>query len=429
MAGSDDSDVGDSEGVRSDSSTSSVVFFAVALEIEAAKSGIKRARSISIARSSKRDARQTGIFTADAVLLSREFDRTFRLSRICFEKLLNLIGSFLEPKLSGTTIEGRKRAGSSVLRAVDKVQLSLRILAGGSYLDLARIHSISSTTLYEAFAQFFCLLSSGCIRELRIKFPASHDELKNNAEKFQALSSNTPELYGCIGALDGISVRIIRPSIRRVPNAITYFCRKGFFCLNMQAVCDASLRFIYVSMETPGSTHDSTALNGTKFASDWNMVSPDEPYWIAADEAYVSTHNIVTPWPGRLLNNSSRKWRHAFNYFFSGGNRNTIERAFGVLVAKFGILWRPIAFHLEDVPRILLTACALHNFLIDEGSDALLGGNSTTSLATQGPGIVLTSDYQSRPPELRRRDRECCLKREQMTIALQRHGIARPEFL
>jgi hypothetical protein len=59
----------------------------------------------------------------------------------------------------------------------------------------------------------------------------------------------------------------------------------------------------------------------------------------------------------------------------------------------------------------------------------LLGGNSTTSLATQGPGIVLTSDYQSRPPELRRRDRESCLKREQMTIALQRHGIARPEFL
>jgi hypothetical protein len=49
MAGSDDSDVGDSEGVRSDSSTSSIVFFAVALEIEAAKSGIKRARSISIA--------------------------------------------------------------------------------------------------------------------------------------------------------------------------------------------------------------------------------------------------------------------------------------------------------------------------------------------------------------------------------------------
>jgi DDE superfamily endonuclease len=99
-----------------------------------------------------------------------------------------------------------------------------------------------------------------------------------------------------------------------------------------------SLRFIYVSIKTPGSTHDSTALNGTKFATDWNKVSPDEPEWIAADEACVSIHNIITPWPGQLLNKSSGKWRHSFNYFFSAGNRNTIERAFFVLVVKFGIL-------------------------------------------------------------------------------------------
>jgi hypothetical protein len=132
MAGSDDFEVSDSEDTSSDSSTTLAIFLAVVQEIEAAKSGITRARSISIARSSKRDARQTGIFAADAVLLSKEYDRTFRHSRICFEKLFILIGSFLEPKLSGRTIEGRKRAGSSVLRAVDKLQLSLRILAGGS---------------------------------------------------------------------------------------------------------------------------------------------------------------------------------------------------------------------------------------------------------------------------------------------------------
>jgi hypothetical protein len=214
--------------------------------------------------------------------------------------------SFLEPKLSGRTIEGRKRASSSVLRSVDKLQLSLRILAGGSYLALVRIHSISSTTLYEAFTQFLYFLSSGRIRELRIKFPASHEELKTNAEKFQTLSSNTPELYGCIGAPDGISVRITRPSVRRPPNAITYFCRKGFFCLNMQAVCDALLRFIYVSIENPGSTHESTAFDVIKFASEWNMVSPDETQWIAADDAYVSTHNVVTPWPVLGLPPASR---------------------------------------------------------------------------------------------------------------------------
>jgi hypothetical protein len=93
MAGSDDFEVSDSEDTSSNSSTTLAVFLAVVQEIEAAKSGITGARSISIARSSKRDARQTGIFAADAVLLSKEYDRTFRHSRICFEKLFILIGS------------------------------------------------------------------------------------------------------------------------------------------------------------------------------------------------------------------------------------------------------------------------------------------------------------------------------------------------
>ena len=42
-----------------------------------------------------------------------------------------------------------------------------------------------------------------------------------------------------------------------------------------------------------------------------------------------------------------------------------VEQAFGILVGRFGILWRPFCFSLETNNRIVLAAMLLHNFCID----------------------------------------------------------------
>ena len=54
----------------------------------------------------------------------------------------------------------------------------------------------------------------------------------------------------------------------------------------------------------------------------------------------------------------------AFNNILSS-ERITIERAFGMFVRKWGILWRPLEYSVKDDILILMTCAKLHNFSID----------------------------------------------------------------
>ena len=54
----------------------------------------------------------------------------------------------------------------------------------------------------------------------------------------------------------------------------------------------------------------------------------------------------------------------AFNNLLSS-QRITIERAFGILVRRWGILWRPISFSLKKVSKIIRVCAMLHNICVD----------------------------------------------------------------
>jgi hypothetical protein len=54
----------------------------------------------------------------------------------------------------------------------------------------------------------------------------------------------------------------------------------------------------------------------------------------------------------------------AFNHILSS-QRITIERAFGILVRRWGILWRPIAFSLCKVAKIVRVCAMVHNICVD----------------------------------------------------------------
>ena len=54
----------------------------------------------------------------------------------------------------------------------------------------------------------------------------------------------------------------------------------------------------------------------------------------------------------------------AFNHILSS-QRITIERAFGILVRKWGILWRPISFGLPKVAKVVRVCAMLHNICVD----------------------------------------------------------------
>jgi len=53
--------------------------------------------------------------------------------------------------------------------------------------------------------------------------------------------------------------------------------------------------------------------------------------------------------------------------------RTTIERAFGVLVARFGIFWRPLKGSLATSVETIKACMIIHNIAIDEKEGELSG--------------------------------------------------------
>ena len=245
------------------------------------------------------------------------------------------------------------------------------------------------------------------------------------ANDFSKSTSNHQALYGCVGALDGYAIKIRRPSLRDAVNPLDFVNRKGFFASNMQAICDARCRFTYIFVDTAASTHDATAFTLSSFSKRWAEQAGRTLWWIAADEAYPATENVITPWPGRNLD----PFKDAFNFYFSGGNRNIIERAFGIFVKRFGIFRRAMEMGLKTVPKVVLTCAILHNFLISysRGDFGELEASPITPPEVENPrcGLLFSraGEYEGRQ---NRRDREKCRLRSEMTRKLRVAGRLRP---
>ena len=154
-------------------------------------------------------------------------------------------------------------------------------------------------------------------------------------------------------------------------------------------------------------------------------------WWTAADEAYGASENIITPWPGRNLD----MFKDAFNFFLSGGNRNVIERAFGLLTKRWGILARALSVCLERAPLVVITCAALQNFLINQKEEFT---HPSSDYATdeapekhdEHPSEMHAQDEcVTEPRPLARRDREKSMARFRMTTRLRELGQIRPSII
>ena len=200
------------------------------------------------------------------------FRRVYRMPKPTFFRLVQLIEE-------QSAITGRAR-----YCVASKLSMTIRWLAGGSYLDISMSHGVAPQTFYFCVNQILLILNSS----LKLRFPVSdREQLTKISENFEKNGRNP--LKRCVGALDGIAIRIAEPGRGTVPNPSTYYNRKGFFSLNVQAMCDSEYRFLYLSSVTPGSTHDSTAFSMSSLcrtlAKESNRLLKD--FWIAADSAYV----------------------------------------------------------------------------------------------------------------------------------------------
>ena len=153
-----------------------------------------------------------GIFSFAAVLAGtspRFFKRLYRMSHPSFMILADKIAFFDDCKF-------RK---SSPLQ---RLSVTLRWLAGGSYFDIALAHNISTSNVYYYIDETMRAIDGS----LDLTFPYRDGTwLKEVSEGFSRAGRSALDICG--GALDGIAVKITEPAVLEVANSSSYYNRKG----------------------------------------------------------------------------------------------------------------------------------------------------------------------------------------------------------
>jgi hypothetical protein len=214
-----------------------------------------------------------------------------------------------------------------------RLSMALRIAAGGDPLDIASNHGVNDDEPMESFWAVVDAIHAS--PQLDIKFPTTDEEQQKLADEFKCKSS--VGICHCVGAIDGILIWIHKPTASDCEalgfGPIKFFCgRKKKYGLNMQAVCDARRRFLWVDLKYPGSTSDFFAFDQSSLKRQLEEAGfLKHGLCLFGDAAYSNAPYMCTPF------RSAAGTRDDFN-FFQSQLRINIECAFGMLVHRFGML-------------------------------------------------------------------------------------------
>jgi hypothetical protein len=146
-----------------------------------------------------------------------------------------------------------------------------------------------------------------------------------------------------IGAIDCTHIAIVSPPHQN-PNqpALAYFNRKGFYSINVQAVCDSNLKIFAVNARFPGATHDS-AIWATSTINRYlrtRFEQGDINTRLLGDGGYPLSPWLMSP----ILNPPAESPEARYNrkHILT---RNTIEPCFGKLKQRFRCLLKHRVLH------------------------------------------------------------------------------------
>ena len=168
----------------------------------------------------------------------------FSFERLC-EKICDTVGEekfrpegYLNVRQQPRTTEATMYVGGYIPGEV-KLAVTLRMLAGSSYLDLLLVYSIGKTTVYDSFHEVVDWINETFTFQLRTLLDKKNlRALKHISSGFASFSQG--ELEGIIGAIDGIAIRIMCPTESDgISDPGNLYCRKQFYALNVQAVVDS----------------------------------------------------------------------------------------------------------------------------------------------------------------------------------------------
>ncbi|XP_050337751.1 uncharacterized protein LOC126764053 isoform X3 [Bactrocera neohumeralis] len=198
-----------------------------------------------------------------------------------------------------------------------------------------------------------------------------------NEQCFQEIAKQYWKLWNfpnCIGAIDGKHIRINCPG----NTGCMYYNYKHFFSIVLQGIADANCKFIAVEVGGYGKQSDGGTFSSSKI---FNLLKSGElpvpgntclpnseefvPYVFLGDEAYPLLECLLRPYSQKEITED----HEYFNARLSRAGK-CIECAFGLLSARFRILWKPIETDPLFAELIVKCICLIHNIIIDlEGLD------------------------------------------------------------
>lgn len=270
-----------------------------------------------------------------------EFSIRYRFTKETVMYILDLIQNELQ------IINNRGRP----ITALNQLLIALRFYATGTFQcvvgDLIHVHKSVVCKIIKKISHLIALL-----RYVFITMPNNPHEILRTKTDFYTIR-NFPNIIGCI---DCTHIKIQSPG---QDDAELYRNRKGFFSINVQAVCNASLLFTEITARWRGSVHDSTIFNASQLRADFELGRYPNSY-LLGDNGYQCRNYMLTP---ILQPNSPAEARYNASHIQT---RNTIERAFGVLKRRFPCLSVGLRTKISTTVSIIVAAAVLHNIAIKQ---------------------------------------------------------------
>lgn len=345
----------------------------------------KKVSAIRQDSASKRKFRQRRSWSSfQGNLTDRQFRRYFRMSKECFKHLCDRIEinigerefkseEFLDDfqyshdvsdKKSIRMLSAHEGSTGGFVSGEVKLALTLRLLAGGSYLDLSLLYEVGGSYAYSIFHDVIknWILDDRLVKINGVEYVEDEERLQKVALEFARRSDGL--INGCIGAIDGWIVKIRKPTAKdNVTNPGSFFSRKGYFGLNVVAIVDRKKRVLYRVIQSRGAEHDSTAFkNCTLYkwlTKNWEWLKAKGFYFIG-DSAYSLKSFILTPFDNVFHGTPEDNYN-----FFQSSSRICVECTFGEIDLRWGILWKALQFNLQHNIRIIDACMRLHNFIVD----------------------------------------------------------------
>lgn len=242
---------------------------------------------------------------------------------------------------------------------ITQLLLTLRFFATGCFQQVVGDHiNIHKSTVSRIIARITLHIASHA--QVYIKMPRTRESILQNMSNFHRIRG-FPRVVGCI---DCTHIKILSPGGE---NAEIYRNRKGWFSINVQAVCNTQLEITDIVARWPGSVHDSTIFNSSALRAQFEA-GEFLHAWLLGDSGYACRNYLLTP----ILNPSTQaEERYNTSHIQT---RNLIERTFGILKRRFPCLSMGSRVKPEKAVNVIVATAVLHNLALSM-NDAPPAGN------------------------------------------------------